>query len=87
MMSINQHIRSSPQSDNLRREVLEDDHWAFEIRALVLHCFHILVEVIRARGMDEVILHHNQYFELLEQSEFKVVGAPKSAICVIIQHW
>lgn len=86
-MSINQCIRSSPQSDNLRFELLEDDLWAFEVRVHALHCFQILLEVIRARGTDEIIFYHNQYLELLEQSEFEVVRPPKPAICVIIKHW
>ena len=68
-------------------EDLEYDHWAFEVRVLALHCFHILLEVIRAWGKDKVMFRHNQYLELLEQSEFEVFRDPKSVIWVIIGYW
>jgi hypothetical protein len=57
-------------------EDLEYDHWAFEVRVLALHC----LQTLMACAKGEVMWRHNQSLELLEQSEFEVVGAPKSVI-------
>lgn len=70
-MSINQRIRTSPQSDNLREEVLEYDHWAFEVRVLALHCFQILLEVIRARGKDEIMFRSTNTSSFLNNLSLK----------------
>jgi hypothetical protein len=57
-------------------EDLEYDHWAFEVRVLALHC----LQLVMTCAIGEVMFRQNQYLKLLEQSEFEVVGSPKSVI-------